>query len=526
MGTLSLKFIIVFLYKTREKMSSESLNHVYLTPPISFSSFVDGSLQIVQPKQVEFDETRRDLVFRVGSKVTRVSAKSIPKQEPLEIKPDFTKATICTFSENEKIYHLKYSLCGKWLSYQRRPHQIEFQSTIPQSKPQTFAITCKKGTSTILGHYWVTDKTILLVTNKGAELHLFPSRAGTKPIKDVKFATIRFVYSPQYCVLLLLGNANAGKWPVQAVHVRESSLTKLPRFEVLAPSDGQLNSCQLHVFQLYGRLYCAHGDVSRSHITLLQLTREAVYRRVRIQVPLPGIGKNIHVCDNLLLIHGNKTKVCFIYDIKEESLSFPVAPPLPIDDNWCDEAYANSWTFLPIDMILDRTTGKLWRVGVKSAAIATALARQRTRQVDFLLRRAGSRAELLNVVRTSVLERAPLSSLASVFDMLNTILARAIQSGRHDALRTQTRSDTPSAAVNSAPTVEPTPRHTSNDDFTVAAAQAALRADAALEAAKSPPRRKRTVTSTNDEDDGADGEPLLLSDDVLETMTVAELAAR
>ena len=110
--------------------------------------------------------------------------------------------------------------------------------------------------------------------------------------------------------------------------------------------------------------------------------------------------------------------------------------------------------------------------------------------------------------------------------MLNTILARAIQSGRHDALRTQTRSDTPSAAANSAPTVEPTPRHTSNDDFTVAAAQAALRADAALEAAKSPPRRKRTVTSTNDEDDGADGEPLLLSDDVLETMTVAELAAR
>lgn len=50
-----------------------------------------------------------------------------------------------------------------------------------------------------------------------------------------------------------------------------------------------------------------------------------------------------------------------------------------------------------------------WANVTQSAAIATALARQRTRQVDFLLRRAGSRAELLNVVRTSVLERAPLS---------------------------------------------------------------------------------------------------------------------
>ena len=49
--------------------------HVLLSAPICFNHFIDGSLRIVAPKAVSFDQTRRELLFRVGSKILACSAR-------------------------------------------------------------------------------------------------------------------------------------------------------------------------------------------------------------------------------------------------------------------------------------------------------------------------------------------------------------------------------------------------------------------------------------------------------------------
>lgn len=49
--------------------------HVTLSPPMTFSHFLDGTMRIVAPKSVDFEPCRRELVFRVGSKILAVSAK-------------------------------------------------------------------------------------------------------------------------------------------------------------------------------------------------------------------------------------------------------------------------------------------------------------------------------------------------------------------------------------------------------------------------------------------------------------------
>jgi hypothetical protein len=49
--------------------------HVFLSPPIKFNAFVDGSMRIAAPKFIEFDLCRRELIFRVGSRILPINVK-------------------------------------------------------------------------------------------------------------------------------------------------------------------------------------------------------------------------------------------------------------------------------------------------------------------------------------------------------------------------------------------------------------------------------------------------------------------
>jgi hypothetical protein len=297
----------------------------------------------------------------------------------------------------------------------------------------------------VLGHYFGTEQgesVLIVVATTGVELYQFPPPPSTqrgakvvlKLLRELKFSTRDHVYAPQYGTLLLLGTGREA-YHVQAIQFLGGSASRLPLFELTPSQPNDPSTCHIHVLQLYGRIYCVHADTARSRLHLLQLTSDAVLRRGKVTLPLPGVGAHLHTCDNLLVVHAVAAKLCFVYDFKEHDQAFPVAPPLPLDDTNCKAPfalYAPTWQFLTPDVVLDAANGRMWRIGVRAAAIAATKARSRPRQVDFLLRRAGAKKHLLGLLRNALAERTPLAELALVFDMFNTILGRAVAQGLYE----------------------------------------------------------------------------------------------
>jgi hypothetical protein len=298
----------------------------------------------------------------------------------------------------------------------------------------------------VLGHYFGTEQgesVLIVVATTGVELYQFPPanlQAGSrakitlKLVRELKFATRAHVYAPQYGTLLLLGTGREA-YHVQAIQFLGGSASRLPVFELTPSQPNDPSTCHIHVLQLYGRIYCVHADTARSRLHLLQLTSDAVLRRGKVTLPLAGVGAHLQTCDNLLIVHAAAAKLCFVYDFKEHDQAFPVAPPLPLDDTNCKAPfalYAPSWQFLLPDVVLDGVNGRMWRIGVRAAAIAATKARSRPRQIDFLLRRAGAKKHLLGLLRNALAERTPLAELALVFDMFNTILGRAVAQGLYE----------------------------------------------------------------------------------------------
>lgn len=371
---------------------------------------------------------------------------------------------ICGFSENESIVGWCVSVDFKWFAYRRRENEIVTKKKKEKKKissfcslfsPQEFqsdsgirfAQQCRRFAdgAKVLGHYFGTEQgesVLIVVATTGVELYQFPppppaqrgAKVQLKLLRELKFATRDHVYSPQYGTLLLLGTGREA-YHVQAIQFLGGSASRLPLFELTPSQPNDPSTCHIHVLQLYGRIYCVHADTARSRLHLLQLANDAVLRRGKVTLPLPGVGAHLHTCDNLLVVHAVAAKLCFVYDFKEHDQAFPVAPPLPLDDTNCKAPfaiYAPTWQFLTPDVVLDAANGRMWRIGVRSAAIAATKARSRPRQVDFLLRRAGAKKHLLGLLRNALAERTPLEELALVFDMFNTILGRAVAQGLYE----------------------------------------------------------------------------------------------
>jgi hypothetical protein len=449
--------------------------HATLTVPQSFTSFVAPSVSVSAPKQVVFDGVSNSLILRVGSRVVRVDA-TCSDSAGRTVTPDMSKATICGFSESESVagWCVSPPPAAAWFAYRRREHEVELQSADGQVR---FAQPCRRAPAVaVLGHFFLFDASaaaarkagggdvptvLVMVTGAGLELYQFPPvrAANGKPTlklqKELKFATRSFVYSAQLGTLLLLG-VGREQYNVQAIQFDGTTgVTRLPQFELAPPAQGSdPSTCHVHLMRLYGRIYCIHADTTRSRLNMLQLTEDAVLRRGKITVPFPNVGAHVHTCDNLLLVHAEQAKVCFIYDVKEHDQSFPVAPALPLDDTHCKAPfalYAPHWQFLQPDIVLDAVNGRMWRVGVRASAVASTLTRQKPRQIDFLLRRAGAKQHLLGLLRNALAERTSLAQLALIFDMLNTILGRAVQQGLYDKSRSVRRTSVAPIAAAAPP---------------------------------------------------------------------------
>jgi hypothetical protein len=88
---------IVIAFVKRNRMATAS-SHVTLSAPLKFSQFLDGTMRIVAPKSVVYESARRELIFRVGSKILAVPTKPPPTEETV-LDLDFSKGT--TYVENQ-----------------------------------------------------------------------------------------------------------------------------------------------------------------------------------------------------------------------------------------------------------------------------------------------------------------------------------------------------------------------------------------------------------------------------------------
>lgn len=141
----------------------------------------------------------------------------------------------------------------------------------------------------------------------------------------------------------------------------------------------------------------------------------------------------LSVQDNLIITHNVAQQVSMIFDIKlrppqDVRIGFPIAAPLPLTpiapsgDVLTSQLYDEDWRFFLPSYVVSESQGKVWRLQINLRAIAASFS-DRSKLVDFLLRRDHSQEILLRTLRSALMERESLSVFASVFDMLNRVLA-------------------------------------------------------------------------------------------------------
>jgi hypothetical protein len=316
-----------------------------------------------------------------------------------------------------------------------------------------FSLALRRGIQ-LLGHFWTFYENLFTVTSRGVELYDFDSaRRSVKHVKEVKYKTRDFVYSHENRVVLLLssvgveegtGSPSSHANCAYPLHFQPNGIVKLPKFELGSEHDPPVQPAELTIRQMYGRLFVVRLS-PRGTLTLIQLTRDAVYKRATLELSVPP-PLHLHIVDSLMVIHAPTPRVSLLYDLKDAEFTGPAAgapivPPLPLAVA-PDEPAARDlsptlydvagWRYLQPNVIVDEACAKVWRVRLNLASIADSLSTDPVRCVDFLLRRAGSRAVLLTALQNLVRAESSLSLISRCFDMVTAVLRHAIATGQHD----------------------------------------------------------------------------------------------
>lgn len=166
-----------------------------------------------------------------------------------------------------------------------------------------------------------------------------------------------------------------------------------------------------------------------------QITRDMIAPKLTIDLHTSG-PVQLSVQDNLIITHNVAQQVSMIFDIKlrppqDVRIGFPIAAPLPLTpvapsgDVLTTQLYDADWRFFLPSFVVSESQGKAWKLQLNLRAIAASFS-DRSKLVDFLLRRDHSQEILLRTLRSALVERESLSVFASIFDMLNRVLAAHI----------------------------------------------------------------------------------------------------
>ncbi|XP_073006308.1 uncharacterized protein [Typha latifolia] len=349
------------------------------------------------------------------------------------------------------VLSIRFSLDQKVIGIQRSNHEVQFKN---RETGETFSRRCRPDSESILGFFWTDCPTcdIIFIKTSGIDLLSYEPELNTlRLVESKRFSVSWYVYTHESRMVLLACGMQCSIF--SGYQFSSGGSVRLPKFEMAmtkaeANQKPVLAAEDVHIITVYGRIYCLQLDRVGMILNFYRFYRDAVVQQGTLPIYSSRIA--VSVVDNVLLVHQVDAKVVILYDIFLDSLA-PISAPLPlllrrisgtsrqmiqVEDNissaYGGMIYGESWNFLVPDLILDVDNGLLWRICLDLEAIATSSSDVPS-VLEFLQRRRSDSSMIkklcLAILRTIILERRPISTIARAIDVIVTSYSYSMKTG-------------------------------------------------------------------------------------------------
>ncbi|KAG0456669.1 hypothetical protein HPP92_024457 [Vanilla planifolia] len=413
---------------------SGALSHVYIQQP-------PWRCSIPETQGIYYDDGNKLLLSPSSDQVLSWKISSYAQHDP---------PSSDLFSEGP-VLSIRYSLDRKVIGIQRSNNEIQFKI---RETGATFSRRCKPESESILGFFWTDCPScdIIFVKTSGIDLLSYEAELNTLRLVEAKrFNVSWYVYTHESRMVLLASGMQCTTF--FGYQFSSGGIVRLPKFEMSmvkteANQKRVLAAEDVHIVTIYGRIYSLQHDKAGMVINMYRFYRDAVVH----QGSLPTYSSRVavSVVDNVLLVHQIDAKVVIIYDLFHDSLA-PVSAPLPLrlrgssgnlrqgvqlEDNltssYSATIYGDKWIFLVPDLIFDVDHGLLWKINLDLDGIA-ASSSDIPSLLEFLQCRKSdptkSKLLCLEIMRSIILERRPVSAVAMAMDVLVASFSHFVKFG-------------------------------------------------------------------------------------------------
>jgi len=442
----------------------QGLGHVYLAgPPLEFDSTGVRCLTYDDASQT-LAVVRNEECLLYSLKIARPQGPAGGPPLPMEI----GEPQVLPLSDGE-VLGVRASPTLPVVAVHRSSARVEF---VDRNSGSSFIQGPRRGRSNmpLLGFFWVQSSatSFCFVTPQGLELyHVSPNHSSLTYIKTLVHQIRWYCYTHE-SRMVILGTGDRGTF-LAAYQFATEEVIKLPPFELspyAAPGAQKpsLETNQVRLLTLYGRVYCCHMDPDGARLTFYRFYRDAVV--LQHEVELIGGPVELSTYDNLVLVHHLQTGVVLLVDVGQGGRRLaPVASPLPLalhmPPEHCQggarfspdaavnsllpdyEVYCEDWQFHPPGIVIDVRNGLVWRLEVfLEGLVATC---STWPQLAGLLQRRRAlyhplsppKPLLLGLIAALLQEREPMAVVSTVYDALSSATAMQLKIVAQQGARVQ-----------------------------------------------------------------------------------------
>lgn len=347
------------------------------------------------------------------------------------------------------ILSVRFSLDQKAIGIQRSSHEVEFRN---RETGEGCSKKCRADSETILGFFWTDCPTcdVIIIKTSGLDLLVYePQSNALRLVESKKCSATWYLYTHESRLLLLASGMQCTLFT--GYQFSAGGIVKLPKFEmVMSKSEANnkpvLAAADVHIVTVYGRIYCLQLDRVGMALNLYRFYRDAVVQQGTLPVYSSRIA--VSAVDNIIMVHQIDAKVVILYDVFMDSYA-PISAPLPLlvrglasnskqaaqpadqqSSAYGGTLYGEGWNFLIPDLICDAENGLLWKLHLDLEAIAASTS-DAPSILEFLQRRKSDLSMVktlsLAIVRTTILERRPITLVAKAMDIILDSYSRSMK---------------------------------------------------------------------------------------------------
>eukprot|EP01080_Neovahlkampfia_damariscottae_P008250 gene8250-74_t len=365
--------------------------------------------------QVTWNPSNKELV-EINENNVKITSVFHKNQKPIEHK----------FKENDNMIKATLSPSKNYLV--AAPSTLDCLKFYHFKSEIQFGYKTKDKNTKILGFFWLTDQSIIVITTGSVEIYKLKL---TKLIQHKIYPlNINFiVYSNDNRVLLTSQEISNNMIPYKIV---DNTLIKLNKLPIL---DTNIEKKEIKLMSMFNQCYCFHMAHSKQELNIYRLIKDTFIKENSFNLYTMGT-LDISVVDSLIFVHNLTTKLTMVYDplLKfENPLTYPISisPYKPYSQSKEDdeeekepesvELYNDYWQFIKPNLVLDKKSGYLFELFVIINELPLKTIKKikdsELEIIKFLSRRENSKLTLVDAVKQYCVESS-LKKLSLIFKLL------------------------------------------------------------------------------------------------------------